>query len=91
MEPSIYKEYLEKFGFLKSVDTPYLSNKPGEMQFTYALEKLSTGFGQAINVNALQMAQAFSAIFNDGTMMRPYVVAVSYTHLDVYKRQPLKT
>ena len=74
MEPSIYKEYLEKFGFLKSVDTPYLSNKPGEMQFTYALEKLSTGFGQAINVNALQMAQAFSAIFNDGTMMRPYVV-----------------
>lgn len=74
MEPSIYKEYLEKFGFLKSVNTPYLSNKPGEMQFTYALEKLSTGFGQAINVNALQMAQAFSAIFNDGTMMRPYVV-----------------
>ena len=74
MEPSTYKEYLEKFGFLKSVDTPYLNNKPGEMQFTYASEKLSTGFGQAINVNALQMAQAFSAIFNDGTMMRPYVV-----------------
>ncbi|MFR5524553.1 MAG: peptidoglycan D,D-transpeptidase FtsI family protein, partial [[Clostridium] innocuum] len=73
MEPSTYKEYLEKFGFLKSVDTPYLNNKPGEMQFTYASEKLSTGFGQAINVNALQMAQAFSAIFNDGTMMRPYV------------------
>lgn len=74
MEPSIYKDYLGKFGFLKSVDTPYLSNKPGEMQFTYASEKLSTGFGQAINVNALQMAQAFSAIFNNGNMMRPYVV-----------------
>lgn len=74
MKPDIYKDYLQKFGFLKSVDTPYLSNEPGEMQFTYASEKLSTGFGQSINVNALQMVQAFSAIFNDGNMMRPYLV-----------------
>lgn len=74
MKPDIYKDYLQKFGFLKSVDTPYLSNEPGEMQFTYASEKLSTGFGQSINVNALQMVQAFSAIFNDGNMIRPYLV-----------------
>lgn len=48
MEPSIYKEYLEKFGFLKSVDTPYLSNKPGEMQFTYALEKLRVMYAACV-------------------------------------------
>ena len=74
MDPSIYKEYLDKFGFLKPVNSPFLNNRGGTMSFNYASEKLSTGFGQAINVNALQMAQAFSAIFNDGTMMRPYVV-----------------
>ena len=74
MTPEIYKEYVEKFGFLKPVNTPFISNEDGSMSFNYASEKLSTGFGQAINITALQMAQAYSAIFNDGTMMLPYVV-----------------
>lgn len=74
MDPSIYKEYLDKFGFLKPVNTPFISNEGGSMSFNYASEKLSTGFGQAININALQMVQAYSAIFNDGKMMQPYVV-----------------
>lgn len=74
MDPEIYKEYVEKFGFLKPVNTPFISNEGGSMSFNYASEKLSTGFGQAINVTALQMVQAYSAIFNDGNMMLPYVV-----------------
>lgn len=74
MEPSVYKEYLNKFGFLKPVNIPFIANEGGAMSFTYASEKLSTGFGQAININALQMVQAYSAIFNDGKMMQPYVV-----------------
>ena len=74
MDPSIYKEYLNKFGFLKPVNIPFVTNAAGNMQFHYASEKLSTGFGQAININALQMAQAYSAILNDGKMVRPYVV-----------------
>ena len=41
---------------------------------TYASEKLNTGFGQGISVTALQMAQAYTAILNDGKMVRPYVV-----------------
>ena len=74
MDPDIYKEYVDKFGFLKPVNTPFISNGSGSMSFNYASEKLSTGFGQAINVTALQMVQAYSAIFNDGTMVQPYVV-----------------
>lgn len=74
MKPEIYKDYVKKFNFLKKVDIPYISNQPGSMSFTYASEKLSTGFGQAININALQMVQAYTAILNDGKMMRPYVV-----------------
>lgn len=74
MDPSIYKDYLAKFGFLKPVNIPYVQNEGGAMSFQYASEKLSTGFGQAININALQMVQAYTAIFNDGKMMQPYVV-----------------
>lgn len=74
MDPEIYHEYVKKFGFLKSVAIPFVSNEAGSMSWQYASDKLSTGFGQGINVNALQMAQAYSAILNDGKMVRPYVV-----------------
>lgn len=74
MDPAIYREYIDKFGFLKSVNSPFIANQAGSIAFDYASEKLSTGFGQAININALQMVQAYSAIFNDGTMVLPYVV-----------------
>lgn len=35
---------------------------------------LSTGFGQASSITVLQLCQAYTSIFNDGTMMRPYVI-----------------
>ncbi len=72
--PDIYRNYLDKFGFLKSVDIPFIENPTGNINFNYAAEKLSTGFGQSINVTALQMVQGYTAILNDGKMMRPYVV-----------------
>lgn len=74
MDPNIYKEYIDKFGFMKPVGIPFVENQVGKVNFTYASEKLSTGFGQSLSVNALQMVQAYSAIFNDGKMMQPYLV-----------------
>lgn len=74
LDPKVYLEYIEKFGFLKKVATPYIDNEPGGIQFTRAIEKLNTGFGQGVSVTALQMAQAYTAIFNDGEMVVPYVV-----------------
>ena len=58
----------------EAVNSPFLNNRGGTIFFDYASEKLSTGFGQAISVNALQMVQAYSAIFNDGKMVEPFVV-----------------
>lgn len=72
--PEIYRDYVNKFGFLKTVDIPFVTNSTGNINFNYAIEKLSVGFGQSINVTALQMVQAYTAILNDGKMMRPYVV-----------------
>ena len=75
MDPSIYQDYvLNKFKFNQKVDIPFVENSKGNMNFTYASEKLNTGFGQGISVTALQMAQDYTAILNDGKMVRPYVV-----------------
>lgn len=74
MNPDIYREYIDKFGFLKSVAIPFVSNGAGSIGWQYASDKLSAGFGQGITINALQMAQAYTAILNDGEMVRPYVV-----------------
>ncbi|MGX8851972.1 penicillin-binding protein [Amedibacillus sp. YH-ame10] len=74
MNPEVYKEYVEKFGFVKQVAIPFVNNEAGGMSWTYPSDKLSVGFGQAIQINALQMAQAYTAILNDGKMVRPYVV-----------------
>ncbi|MEG2506336.1 MAG: penicillin-binding transpeptidase domain-containing protein [Longicatena sp.] len=74
MSPEVYKEYVEKFGFTKQVNIPFVANEVGRMSWTYPSDKLSTGFGQSISINALQMAQAYTAIFNEGKMVRPYVV-----------------
>ena len=71
MDPSIYQDYvLNKFKFNQKVDIPFVENSKGNMNFTYASEKLNTGFGQGISVTALQMAQAYTAILNDGKYNR---------------------
>lgn len=75
MDPSIYRDYaINRFKFTQPVDIPYVPNANGNMRFTQAIEKLNTGFGQGLSVTALQMVQAYSAILNDGKMVRPYVV-----------------
>ena len=74
LDPKVYLEYIKKFGFLKKVEMDYVDNEPGGIQFEKSIEILNTGFGQGISVTALQMAQAYTAIFNDGEMVVPYVV-----------------
>ncbi len=69
-----YEEYLTRFGFFESVDIPFVSNVTGVKNYSHPSDILSTGFGQSSSVTALQMVQAYTAIFNDGIMVRPYVV-----------------
>lgn len=74
LNPKVYLEYIKKFGFLQKVNMEYVDNEQGGIQFEKAVEILNTGFGQGISVTALQMVQAYTAIFNDGEMVVPYVV-----------------
>ncbi|EOS60455.1 hypothetical protein C815_01317 [Firmicutes bacterium M10-2] len=69
-----FSTYLDKFGFYEYVDIPYVAEEKGKKNIETASDYLSTGFGQASSLTILQLVQAYTAIFNDGKMMRPYVV-----------------
>ena len=72
--PDINLEYLRKFGFFNDVDTDGLPEATGTLNFTYPLDKLCLSFGQGSTVTMLQLMQAYSAVFSDGTMVKPYFV-----------------
>lgn len=74
LNPSVFESYLDRFGFFKPVGTYGLTEAKGVKNFTYPSEKLATGFGQGSSVTTLQLMQAFSAIFNDGKMVKPYYI-----------------
>lgn len=69
-----FDRYLDRFGFFKSTDIPYVNEAIGQKNTDDATSYLSTGFGQASSITVLQLAQAYTALFNDGIMMKPYVV-----------------
>ena len=71
---SQYSKYLDAFGFFQKVDTPYVDQSLGVKNIGLPTDYLSTGFGQASSITVLQLCQAYTAIFNDGTMVRPYVI-----------------
>lgn len=72
--PAVYEQYLQDFGFFQKVDTDGLPESAGIKQFTWPADKLSLSYGQGSTVTMLQMFQAYSAIFSDGTMVKPYFV-----------------
>jgi len=74
LKPSVFETYVKSFGFTDLVETDSIPEVLGSYNFTYPIEKLTIGFGQGIRVTMLQMMQAYTAIMNDGQMIKPYVV-----------------
>ncbi|MBR3167616.1 MAG: penicillin-binding protein [Erysipelotrichaceae bacterium] len=69
-----FEEYLNAFGFFKPVDTDGIPENPGKKNFYYPSEKLALTYGQGSSVNMLQLLQAYSAIFGNGEMVKPYFI-----------------
>ncbi len=67
-------EYMKKFGFFQVVNTDGLPEETGTLNFTWPADKISLSYGQGSTVTMLQMLQAYSAVFGDGTMVRPYYI-----------------
>ena len=74
ISPAILEEYLDKFGFFKKVNTDGIYEVAGVKNMSAMVDKVATGYGQASSSTTLQLMQAYSAIFNDGKMVKPYFI-----------------
>ncbi|WP_461239688.1 penicillin-binding transpeptidase domain-containing protein [Paucilactobacillus sp. N302-9] len=75
MGAKTWKTYLNKFGFFEPVKVGLGTEASGATPFKGTLEQANTAFGQGITVTAVQMMQGFSAIANNGTMLKPYFIS----------------
>lgn len=76
MGADTWMKYIKRFGLLKKVNVIGMGNEVnGYTSFKGILAQANTAFGQGITVNVMQMMQAFSAIGNNGKMMKPYIVS----------------
>ncbi len=75
MGSKIWHSYIHKFGLLKPVNVWGMNQESnGFTTFKGSLTQANTAYGQGITVNVMQMMQAFSAVANNGKMMKPYFV-----------------
>lgn len=91
ISPRVYEEYLDRFGFFKPVKTPGVLESTGQKAFTYPIEMITTGYGQGSSVTTLQLLQAYTAVFGDGTMIQPAILEAMIdgsTHVAYYSHTP---
>lgn len=69
-----YEEYLDKFGFFKPVSTDGILEEIGYKNYRWPSEKLALTYGQGSSVTMLQLLQAYTAIFGNGEMVKPYYI-----------------
>ncbi|MDP2643015.1 MAG: penicillin-binding protein 2 [Candidatus Peregrinibacteria bacterium] len=75
--PALFYNYLKKFGFLDRTDIEMDSEAVGKIEYFegWTESELAThAFGQGLTVTMIQMAQAYCALANGGTVMKPYLV-----------------
>ncbi|MBO0470776.1 penicillin-binding protein 2 [Enterococcus sp. DIV0242_7C1] len=70
-----WKSYLEKFGFGKSTNSGLAGESAGSLPGDNWVDQAMSSFGQAIDVTNFQMMQAFTAIANDGSMLKPQYIS----------------
>ncbi len=74
MMPTAWQEYIKKFGFVKSTNSGLLNENIGLLQNSTTVDRAMTAYGQAISVTDFQMMQGFTAIANNGKMMKPQYI-----------------
>jgi len=75
LDADVFMEYLVRFGFENKVNIENMSETIGSINYTWPLDKITVGYGQGISINMAQILQAYTAIFNDGVMVKPYIVS----------------
>ncbi|AZZ61581.1 penicillin-binding protein [Oenococcus sp. UCMA 16435] len=75
MGPTIWRNYINKFRFLKATKTMLPNESAGSIVFNEPIEQADTAFGQGIDVTPMQIVQGLTAVANDGREIRPYLVS----------------
>ncbi|MFT8317222.1 MAG: penicillin-binding transpeptidase domain-containing protein [Sporolactobacillus sp.] len=74
LKPWRLKEYLNRFGFMKKTGIDLPGEGESRVNWQYKIDQLEASFGQGSAFTAIQIVQAATAIANNGTMMKPYLV-----------------
>ncbi|HLQ39483.1 MAG TPA: penicillin-binding transpeptidase domain-containing protein [Tetragenococcus sp.] len=69
-----WQRYLKEFGFGRSTYSGIGGEKTGTLPEDNIVSQAMSSFGQAVGVTQLQMLQAFTAVSNDGTMVKPQFI-----------------
>lgn len=75
MGAKTWQKYLKRFGIGQKTGISLPGESTGSIAFTRGVDQATTAFGQGVNVNVMQMMQAFSAVANNGKMVQPQIVA----------------
>lgn len=67
-------EYYKKFGFGYKTGIEIAGEMNGTIKPNYAIEVANASFGQGIATTPIQNVQAMTALSNEGTLLRPYIV-----------------
>jgi cell division protein FtsI/penicillin-binding protein 2 len=69
-------EYIKKFGFGKTtgIELPETKGNLDNLKANIAASFHTAAYGQGITVTPMQLVQAFTALANQGKMMKPYLV-----------------
>ena len=73
---NIFLDYIEKFGIFEptGIDLPESCSENKDFKKGYEVNFATASFGQGIEMTALQLARAYSAIANGGKLVKPYLV-----------------
>ncbi|WP_027963100.1 penicillin-binding protein [Halalkalibacillus halophilus] len=73
--PERFHDYLEDFHFDRRTGIDLSGERRGSIQYQYAMEQITTSFGQGTTVSPIQLMKAATSIANDGEMVKPYVIS----------------
>ncbi|WP_234032545.1 penicillin-binding transpeptidase domain-containing protein [Companilactobacillus bobalius] len=74
MGSKTWMKYMRRFDIGTKTNISLPGEVAGGISFQHASDQAMTSFGQSVNVNTIQMLQAFSAIANGGKMIKPQIV-----------------
>lgn len=74
MGADTWMKYMKRFKIGEKTGIQLPGEVSGGISFEHASDQAMTSFGQSVNVNAIQMLQAFSAVANNGKMIKPQII-----------------